>query len=150
MKKKEQELIKRNVPLILIDLLKVVNGVDDYIEFFGISDISYCLFDSGKILNTDNIFIRNDLKEIYNFDHLCIDDKIDIFNPNLNWFKIGQDSFNNGGTSSIFIDMTPSNKGTIGQIVVFIHDPDTYKVIANSLDEFLQNIIDNDFKFLSY
>lgn len=30
----------------------------------------------------------------------------------------------------------------------FLHDPDEYEVIANSFDEYLQNLIDCNFNFL--
>ncbi len=30
----------------------------------------------------------------------------------------------------------------------FLHDPDEYEVIANSFDEYLQDLIDGDFNFL--
>ena len=30
----------------------------------------------------------------------------------------------------------------------FLHDPDEYKVIANSFDEYLQDLIDGNFNFL--
>lgn len=146
----EQELFNENVPITLINLLKIINGTSDHTEFFEFDKIPYCLFNSERILNTDIQFIKNDLVDLYDFDSKAIDEKIDINSSNLKWFKIGQDSFNNGGTSSIYIDMTPSIKGTTGQIVIFVHDPDTYKVIANSLEEFLQMIIDAGFSFLSY
>lgn len=148
-KVEEEELLNKNVPITMINLLKIINGTSDYTEFLGYKDIPYCLFNCQKILDTDMYFIKYCLKEVFDFDPKYIDEKIDINNENLKWFKIGQDSFNNGGTSSIYIDMTPSNKGTIGQIVRFVHDPDTYDVIANSMEDFLQMIIDDDFSFLS-
>lgn len=39
---------------------------------------------------------------------------------------------NNGGTSKLFIDLTPSETGKKGQIVRYLHDPDELKVIADS------------------
>ena len=56
---------------------------------------------------------------------------------------------NNGGTSILYLDFTPTQKGVIGQVVRFLHDPDSYAVIANSFEEYLQNLIDEDFAFVS-
>lgn len=58
------------------------------------------------------------------------------------------DCMNNGGTSRLYIDFNPSDKGVCGQIVRFLHDPDEYKVIANSFDEYLRDLIDDGFTFL--
>lgn len=55
---------------------------------------------------------------------------------------------NNGGTSSLFIDFTPSEKGVRGQVIRFLHDPDELKVIADSFDEFLEMLIADKFKFI--
>lgn len=58
------------------------------------------------------------------------------------------DCMNNGGTSRLYIDFNPSGKGICGQIIRYLHDPDEYKVIADSFDEYLQDLIDNDFIYL--
>ena len=76
-----------------------------------------------------------------------IDDKIQTDAEKLKWLNFS-DCMNNGGTSTLYIDFTPSEKGTKGQIVRYLHDPDELKVIANSFDEFLDMIIANDFKFI--
>ncbi len=55
---------------------------------------------------------------------------------------------NNGGTSRLYIDFNPSDRGVCGQIVRYLHDPDEYKVIADSFDEYLQLLIDNEFIYL--
>lgn len=55
---------------------------------------------------------------------------------------------NNGGTSQLFIDFSPSEKGTKGQIVRFLHDPDEFSVIADSFEEYLQKLIDNEYDFI--
>ncbi len=55
---------------------------------------------------------------------------------------------NNGGTSSLFIDFTPSEKGTKGQVIRYLHDPDELEVISDSFDGFLEMLIDNQFKFI--
>ena len=45
---------------------------------------------------------------------------------------------NNGGTSKLFIDFSPSASGIKGQIVRFLHDLDEIEVIADSFDEYLE------------
>ena len=55
---------------------------------------------------------------------------------------------NNGGDSQLYIDFSPSEKGKKGQIIRFMHDPDTLDVIADSFDDYLQMIINNNYDFI--
>jgi hypothetical protein len=55
---------------------------------------------------------------------------------------------NNGGSSRLYIDFTPTASGKAGQVVRFLHDPDNYQVIADSFDAYLQMLIDDDYAFL--
>lgn len=55
---------------------------------------------------------------------------------------------NNGGTSTLFLDFNPTSKGTKGQVVRFVHDPDEYVVIADSFDAYLKMLIDDKFAFI--
>ncbi|CAI3945708.1 SMI1/KNR4 family protein [Commensalibacter communis] len=55
---------------------------------------------------------------------------------------------NNGGTSKLYIDFNPTKAGKVGQIIRYLHDPDSYVIIANSFDDYLQEIINNDFEFM--
>ena len=59
------------------------------------------------------------------------------------------DCMNNGGTSQLFIDFSPSEKGVKGQIVRFLHDPDEIGVIADSFDEYLEELIESGLDFIS-
>ena len=56
---------------------------------------------------------------------------------------------NNGGTSQLFIDFLPSEKGVKGQIVRYLHDPDEIEVIADSFDEYLEKLMEHDLDFIS-
>jgi hypothetical protein len=56
---------------------------------------------------------------------------------------------NNGGSSVLYLDFNPSASGKVGQVVRFMHDPDNYQVIADSFDDYLQLLIDEDYGFLS-
>ena len=59
------------------------------------------------------------------------------------------DCMNNGGTSKLFIDFSPSSKGVKGQVVRYLHDPDKITVIADSFDEYLQMLMDNGYNFIN-
>jgi cell wall assembly regulator SMI1 len=58
------------------------------------------------------------------------------------------DCINNGGTSQLFIDFDPGPGGVKGQVVRFLHDPDSFKVIADSFDNYLQKLTDDDYNFI--
>ncbi|MEI6865261.1 SMI1/KNR4 family protein [Flavicella sp.] len=58
------------------------------------------------------------------------------------------DCINNGGTSQLFIDFSPSTKGKKGQVVRFLHDPDQFKVIADSFETYLKKLMDNEYDFI--
>jgi len=55
---------------------------------------------------------------------------------------------NNGGTSSLYVDFNPGAGGVAGQVVRFLHDPDSFKVIANSFDEYLQMLMEEGYSFI--
>lgn len=55
---------------------------------------------------------------------------------------------NNGGTSMLYLDFDPAPGGSVGQVVRYLHDPDSYAVIAPSFDAYLQQLIDRDYSFL--
>jgi len=55
---------------------------------------------------------------------------------------------NNGGTSMLYLDFDPAPGGSVGQVVRYLHDPDSYAVIAPSFDAYLQQLIDHDYSFL--
>lgn len=55
---------------------------------------------------------------------------------------------NNGGSSNLYIDFAPAPGGTLGQVICFTHDPDEYRVIAKSFDEFLTQQIEEGFAYI--
>lgn len=57
---------------------------------------------------------------------------------------------NNGGTSKLYLDFNPAPGGTVGQVVRYLHDPDSYIVIAPSFDAYLQQLIDRDYAFIRH
>lgn len=76
-----------------------------------------------------------------------IDDRIIDDSSKAKWLHFS-DCMNNGGTSQLFIDFSPSPTGKKGQIVMYVHDPDELTVIADSFDEYLKNLIDGGFDFI--
>lgn len=55
---------------------------------------------------------------------------------------------NNGGTSMLYLDFDPAPGGAVGQVVRFLHDPDSYVVIAPSFELYLQQLIDEGYAFV--
>lgn len=153
------------IPDSLLEILAVIDGtyhreygeelVTEY--FFG-SDVSdgeypYYLFSAADILESKDeaqdyedmfYFFKEEFDEDFG---PFIDERILMDASKLKWLKFS-DCMNNGGTSSLYIDFTPSEKGRKGQIVRFLHDPDELAVIADSFDAFLEMIIGQDFRFL--
>lgn len=155
------EKIKEEYPLIpesLIEILKVIDGtyhekIDDHSYSFYMfsSDLDdgeypYYLLSSEKMLETKEEYKYFDYMITREFD-LYVDDKISNDLNNIKWLHFA-DCMNNGGTSQLFIDFTPSSTGKVGQIIRTSHDTDELCVIAEDFDEFLNKVIENDFKFL--
>ena len=56
---------------------------------------------------------------------------------------------NNGGTSVLYLDFDPAPGGTVGQVVRYLHDPDSYAVIAPGFDAYLEQLIEGDYLFMA-
>ncbi|MEM6846041.1 MAG: SMI1/KNR4 family protein [Bacteroidota bacterium] len=147
------------IPSALIDLLGYVDGTywrkykEEKITFFllgsDVDEYPYYLLSSKEIIEN-----RNNAKEYFSdyidgkYDGIDIDEKITNKSDSINWLHFS-DCMNNGGTSSLFIDFSPSKKGEIGQVVRFLHDPDEFKVIAQSFEHYLNFLIDTGFNFIN-
>ncbi|WP_025663497.1 SMI1/KNR4 family protein [Aquimarina megaterium] len=143
----------------LIALLGYVDGTywrkyaEEEITFFILgSDVykyPYYLLSSKEIIEN-----RNQATEYYadyierKYDGVQIDDKITNRADTINWLHFS-DCMNNGGTSQLFVDFSPSEKGKIGQVVRFLHDPDEFKVIADSFEDYLKNLMDSEYDFIN-
>lgn len=146
-------------PDSLIELLKFVDGTywREYqgkkITFFFLgSDIDgypYYILSAKEMANEEDMAFEYYANYINReFGDEDIDEKIIDDANKLKWLHFS-DCMNNGGTSQIFIDFSPSEKGVSGQVVRFLHDPDEIEVIADSFDEYLQMLIDNNFDFIN-
>ena len=149
------------VPESLLDLLRHIDGtywrdyekgtVSDLIlgadEEMG--DYPYYLLSAHQIVETQNEafdfyadYINREYEEV-EIDNRITSDALQLHN----WLHFS-DCMNNGGTSQLFIDFSPSATGKVGQIVRFLHDPDEMVVIANSFDDYLKMLMKNGYCFV--
>ena len=147
------------VPKALISLLEFVDGTywreyqgEEITLYFLGSDVEeypYYLLSSKEIIENQNQAIEyfSDYIE-RKYEDVEIDNKI-IGQPKLLKWLHFSDCMNNGGTSQLYIDFSPSEKGKKGQIVRFLHDPDEFRVIADSFEEYLNKLIDNNYYFIN-
>ena len=149
------------VPESLLDLLRRIDGtywreyekgtVSDLIlgadEAMG--DYPYYLLSAEQIVATQNEafdfyadYINREDEEV-EIDNRITSDASQLHN----WLHFS-DCMNNGGTSQLFIDFSPSATGKVGQIVRFLHDPDEMVVIADSFDDYLKMLMKNGYCFV--
>ena len=149
------------VPESLLDLLRRIDGtywreyekgtVSDLIlgadEAMG--DYPYYLLSAEQIVATQNEafdFYADYINREY--EEIEIDNRITSDASQLhNWLHFS-DCMNNGGTSQLFIDFSPSAIGKVGQVVRFLHDPDEMVVIADSFDDYLKMLMKNGYCFV--
>ena len=152
-------------PEALIEMLEKIDGTyhrvygDERItEYFLGSDVGdgeypYYLFSAQQIIKNKASIL--DLEDIFYYAvndpdeewGPFLDERLQSDTQKLNWLHFS-DCMNNGGTSTLYVDFTPSEKGKKGQIVRYLHDPDSFKVIADSFEEYLDMIIKSGFKFI--
>ena len=148
------------VPESLLELLEYVDGT--YYRIYG--DTKVCFYFLGSnleeypyyLLSSEEIVENRDLgKEWYSdfvdreyeMDGVPVDDRIIDDSSKMKWLHFS-DCMNNGGTSQLFIDFTPSDSGKVGQVVMYVHDPDCLEVIADSFDEYLEKLIAWEYDFI--
>ncbi|PHM28553.1 SMI1/KNR4 family protein [Xenorhabdus innexi] len=148
-------------PVTLIELLKRVDGTywrkyeDTTISclLFGSDvgeDFGYYLLSCDDIIeeNKHNQSIADDYGEwLEEEDIISIDDRINIHIA-MNKRLCFAHCMNNGGTSILYIDFDPINGGKIGQVIRYLHDPDSYIVLADSFDEYLERLTQTDYQFV--
>lgn len=154
--------LKRRYPYCpesLLELLSLINGTywQEYEEHTitvlmlgsDVFEYPYYLKSVEQILEENNY--GDSINEIYgDYDDdmpELVDNAIDP-DINIDLWLCFSDCMNNGGTSRLYIDFNPAKTGKPGQIIRFLHDPDSYKVIAESFDEYLQMLINDDYSFI--
>ncbi len=146
-----------DMPNSLLDLLNIVDGTywreyagEEISLYFLGSDMEeypYYLLSANQICESKDDFEW--LSDYINreYDDIEVDARIIDKADKMCWLHFS-DCMNNGGTSQLFIDFSPSHKGVKGQIVRFLHDPDELMVIADSFDEYLQMLMDKEYDFI--
>ena len=148
-----------DIPDAFVSLLKYVDGT--YWREYEGKEIAFYFLGSDMpeypyyLLSSEEMIEDKDMAVKYYSDYIerkyrevAIDEKITHTTKNLKWLHFS-DCMNNGGTSQLFIDFSPSQKGTKGQIVRFLHDPDEFSVIADSFEEYLHQLIDKEYEFIN-
>ena len=147
------------IPDALVGLLEYVDGTywreyaGEKISFYflgsDVEEYPYYLLSSNEIIDNQNQAIEYYSSYIEReYEEVEADDKIGNEVEAIRWLHFS-DCMNNGGTSQLFIDFSPSSKGIKGQIVRFLHDPDEFKVIANSFEEYLEELMNNQYDFIN-
>lgn len=148
-----------DAPESLIELLRLVDGTyyreypkDKVLLYFLGSDMEgypYYLLSARQMAET-----RHEAKKFFDyivtweFDDLPVDEGICDDLEKMHWLHFS-DCMNNGGTSQLFLDFSPSAKGKRGQVLRFLHDPDEMVIVADSFDEYLQMLMDQDYLFIN-
>ena len=159
----DRERLLEEYPDIPESLMEILNRIDGtYHRKYGEDKISYYFFgsdiDNGEypyylLSSSQMLETKDDPIKYYDyminreFDDIPVSEEITNDIHNVKWLNFA-DCMNNGGTSQLFIDFSPSDKGKNGQIIRFIHDLDRLEVIADSFDDFLDMLIKNNFKFI--
>jgi hypothetical protein len=146
-------------PESLLQLLSRINGT--YHEQYGphrvavlmlgsdVFELPYYLKSVEQILE-ENSYGRS-IRDIYedNMEDMpeLIEGPIDP-DIKLDYWLSFSDCMNNGGTSSLYVDFNPAPGGTKGQIIRFLHDPDSFKVIARCFDEYLDSLIKDGYSYI--
>ncbi len=141
------------VPQSLLELLEYADGT--YSRTYGnttirlyflgstLEEYPYYLLSSEEIIENECLaqkWYSSYVNREFAPEDIPIDDKIIDDASKMRWLHFS-DCMNNGGSSQLFIDFTPSEKGNIGQVVMFVHDSDRMEVIADSFDEYLEKMI---------
>lgn len=148
-----------DIPDSLVQLLEMVDGTywrkyaeEEITLFFLGSDMEeypYYLLSAQQMMDTEEGFrMWGDYLINREYDDIPVDEGICDDFDKLCWLHFS-DCMNNGGTSQLFIDFTPSAKGKKGQVVRYLHDPDELVIIADSFDAYLQMLMDEEYNFIN-
>ncbi|KEK10965.1 hypothetical protein EP18_15105 [Lysinibacillus sphaericus] len=144
-------------PQSFIELLQDVNGtyhckhgqetISVLVLGSDLGDYPYYLKAVEQIL-ADAQHQRETIFERYQdfLEYVDIDKRVNMHVP-LNERLCFADCMNNGGTSSLYLDFSPAEGGKVGQVVRYVHDPDSFEVIASSFDEYLQQLVEGEYEF---
>jgi hypothetical protein len=145
-----------HIPESLIALLQFVDGThwrafkNEKIAFYilgsDMEEYPYYISSAEQMMTSkDADYLADYIDRIY--DEVKVDDCIISDSKAMNWLHFSN-CMNNGGTSQLYIDFSPSAKGKMGQIIRYTHDPDELVVITDSFDAYLEMLIADDFQFI--
>ncbi len=147
-----------DMPESLLQLLKIVDGTywreyagKKFAFYFLGSDVEeypYYLLSAKQMCKKGELDWLNSYINREFGDDVAIDEEIIDKAEEMCWLHFS-DCMNNGGTSQLFIDFSPSSRGVKGQIVRFLHDPDEIIVIADSFDEYLEMLMEYEYDFIN-
>ena len=156
-------------PASLVELLEFADGTywrkygEEEIAFYFLgSDVDeggypYYLYSAEQMIEDNDMNYGDNFADLFYWykeetekegcSDLYVDPRIRQDGSRCDWLCFS-DCMNNGGTSSLFIDYTPSESGRKGQIIRFLHDPDRLDVIADSFDDYLKMLIQMNYAFI--
>jgi hypothetical protein len=157
--KEDEEKLKQAFPQIpdsLLQLLQFVDGTywreyqNEKIAFYflgsDMEEYPYYLMSADQMMTSkDANYLADYIDRVY--DEVEVDDCIISDSKAMNWLHFSN-CMNNGGTSQLYIDFSPSSNGKVGQVIRYLHDPDEFLVIAESFDAYLEMLIDDEFQFI--
>lgn len=148
-------------PDTLVELLQIVD--DTCFREYGNQEISlFCLGSNVGtypyyLLSAKQICENREMAKRYYADYIdreyppedvAMDDRVTTDSEALCWLHFS-DCMNNGGTSQLFLDFSPSATGTKRQVVRYLHDPDSFAVIAESFDKYLEKLMNDNYPFVN-
>ena len=141
-----------DIPESLVQLLDWREYAGKTVAFYflgsDLEEYPYYLLSAKQMTDIREIdWLEDYIDRVYD-DAVEIDDKIIDDSEKMRWLHFS-DCMNNGGTSQLFIDFSPSNFGIKGQIVRYVHDPDELAVIADSFDEYLEMLVESGCDFIN-
>jgi len=148
-----------DIPESLLELLGIVDGTywreyaGEKVSFLflgsDMEEYPYYLLSARQMADTkDDFRLWGDYLITREYDDIPVDEGVCGDMDKLCWLHFS-DCMNNGGTSQLFIDFSPSAKGKKGQVLRYLHDPDELVVAADSFDAYLQMLMDNGYDFIN-
>lgn len=149
-------------PATLVDLLRRLNGT--YHQTYGDTRIGVMVLGSDVdrypyyLLSVEQIvdeatrgFGGKCIADIYDLGEFApgelFDPRIDATVP-MGRRLCFSHCMNNGGSSRLHIDFDPAPGGQPGQVIRYLHDPDSYAVLADGFDAYLAQLAADGFAFL--
>ena len=107
---------------------------------------SFCLLSLDEIRKVKTYFCNENklMAEcdgvFSNEDIIKLDKRIKPFLYNERWFPFAQLAF---GSLYLLLDLDPSEKGELGQVIIHVHDPDFVYYVSKDIGALLQDTIEN-------